>query len=58
MESWVQDATEILWKRGGPGMLPLAACPTISPGAGREMGREGALPAFAAGLAELSSTCF
>lgn len=41
MERWVQDATEILWKRGDPGVLSLAACPTTSPGAGsgKEQGK-------------------
>lgn len=37
-ERWVQGVTEILWKRGGSGVLSLAACP-MSPGAGREKGQ-------------------
>lgn len=57
MERWIQDATEILWKRGAPGVLSLAVQQGVLEQAGKK-GRESALPAFPAGLAELSSTCF
>lgn len=47
---------QILWKRGSPVVLSLAVQRVLEQ-AGKK-GRESALPAFAAGLAELSSTCF